>query len=409
MGDFKVIHYNNPFREKDENTGKMSIDQTKQISGRELSSAKTRDINYDNGLSIFELYTLDKNQDGVVTEDEFKNNVDDTKYGVNELWERYFGEYQDMDMYDDLGEEMKGSDFYGEEFNDQGYMTNYKIKDRPDNFNPTAPNTTSVETADSSGSTGSTKSTSHVTTKEKDGATVAVADKTSGSGKTTISSKNNQIKKVTNKNSNLDLSKMSYDKDAKLTSIVIDGVKYDSKSIKVNKKGNTVITKEDGTKVRINKKNDKGETRIYNIGKDGKKESSICISKDNTPKWTASYNKEGRIGTKYFCNENKARIYKRNSAGDKKLESAVDYQCENNKVKNKNTPLAEREYSWCKETGKNYASSVVNLDKDGKTTGTVEKKKTYSNGYVTTTKITYDAEGKQTDKKVTKEKVDTKK
>ena len=168
MGDFKVIHYNNPFREKDENTGKMSIDQTKQISGRELSSAKTRDINYDNGLSIFELYTLDKNQDGVVTEDEFKNNVDDTKYGVNELWERYFGEYQDMDMYDDLGEEMKGSDFYGEEFNDQGYMTNYKIKDRPDNFNPTAPNTTSVETADSSGSTGSTKSTSHVTTKEKE-------------------------------------------------------------------------------------------------------------------------------------------------------------------------------------------------------------------------------------------------
>ena len=415
MTDGQGIHYKNFF-----------LADHSQLGGTKKVSTKETEANYQDGLSLFDMKTLDKNSDGIITKEEFTSgagNIED----VGTLWNEYFGEFQDSKLDMDEGIESYGRDISNETFDSNGKLSSYDVHGTDTSQNDVtvhyniengerksytvATNKTSkaeklsddrTDTStrrknwkddddDDSVSNTSERTTKNLTERTKtDKGITAKSDKSAASGETTIKqNKNNKITEVKNKNSDFDLSDMKY-KDGKLNSVTIDGVTYDSKSIKYNKKkGTTVITKQDGTKVKIKKADKEGNIKIVNLDKKGKKTSGICLEQDGTPKWTAEY-KDNKLKTKYLCNENRMREYEYKKGSNKKLAKSTDYKCENGSKKESSAPLSTQSYSYNKTLGKNVRSSRTLYDENGKESGSVSYNYTKEKGNVTCTKKVYD-------------------
>lgn len=402
----------------------------------------------EDGLDQKELKQIDQNKDGVITEEEFKK-----KYGAQDdsykaVWNAYSQAFckssakTEKNGNTTVTQNVNGNEIIST-YNKAGELVGYTTKVKSTDGKTTQTDY-SIDTKTGQHKLGTTtvfakngKKESEMVTNDN-GSTTKKIYKADGKtlDKTEVKNPNNttcitnaatgDVTKITKDGTEVTRTKdgklkevvngkekttFAYDANGNVKSVCVEinGKKttYKGDQITTNKKGQTVV--KDGKKAVLKvSENSQGEESLtlYDT-KTGKKSSVVRCTSDGYPGSIFTYNKDGKLKDRTYCQTGRFREYIRDSKGN--VTESIDYKKKNGQKISKQT------YFDQSKTGDIYANNDDALwatrtyyDKDGKETKYVEYDyKKNDDGTVKATTVEYTDSSKKTKSKTVEKQKDS--
>ena len=305
----------------------FGIKGNKQLGSNKVAAENKLDLT--DGLSEDELKLIDKNKDGAISEEEYKQTFGGQGDAYKTYWEAL------TTFYNSKCKNNKNGATETSQVNDVTVTSTYGANGTLKSYTETTVDAEGVKTVVSytvkNGKAVKTKTTKI----NADGTQSILNNETNVS--TTKSIDGTAIS--TNQNGNLitlataDGStkiNFGYDKNGKIAkaTVVINGKKYTGAKVSTSKDGKTTTIKNsDGKIIAKYHTNEKGETFITAY-KDGVKAKCFKLDDNNEPVYVNTYatsgNNKGKITQREYCETGITRKFKRNSKG--KLTSSTDYK-----------------------------------------------------------------------------------
>lgn len=363
------------------------------------SNQELKDFDYTDGLSKKEFEKIDKNKDGAISEEEFKAAFGgDSAEAYKSYWNSYKSFYNATSKSTNSGTQTttvkEDGTVVTSLYDKNGNLTKYYEKKEND-----------------------LGIVSKITYEYKNGESVAISEVTTNPNGTSTT-KNLQDGSITTKN--VDGTSCTYDKNGKLTKIKTDAFsqseaysfKYNSDgniaSAKVNGKTYTnIVVKDNSTTIKDSKGNviakltTDGKGSIYFTEySNGKKSKRVEINSDGLAENVCTYDKNGKLASKFFCSSGNVRKYTRDKSGN--LLKSSDYV--NGKLHSEQTYSDKTEkdvYGDACTSDKLWKSKTV-YDENGNVKSYITYDYTKKDGNVVQTTTYYGADKKTKEKSVVK-------
>ena len=378
------------------NYAALNIDGREQFGSdkRTTSSSDLEDFDYTDGLTKKELEKIDKNKDGAISEEEFKQ-----AFGGNsaDAYKQYWDGYKSFYNATASKKTSSGSEstmtkpdgtivtsffdkngklerYQEEKANDQGSIVQevYKYVDGEEQLQEKTKQLSNgqVYSMNKLGETTCINSDGSSVTRDKSGNLISIKTATENASPVNF----------------------KYNTDGKMTSVEINGKKY---SDITEKNGTTTIKDKDGNIV-AKLSTDGSANTYFTEYKNGKKSQRIEIDSDGMPVHISQYDKNGRLGTKQFCKENLSRTYYFDDSG--KLSYSEDVKDGKLYSRQKYSELTEKDIYGSNRTSDRLWASRTFYDENGNVKTYQEYNYDNSDGEIKKTITQYTDENKTTKK-----------
>ena len=308
-----------------------AFDVTKlKPEGSESVKKKKGEMNLNDGLNKKEIDFIDKNKDGTITEQEFKEAYGGEDSAYKKSWEALQSAYKAK-----VKEDKESGRTVKSKYDKDGNMTGYTVTKTNDEDGTVTQTTYDM------------KDGKAVKQKEKtttaDGTTTTTTQKGKYTTKTahgTSATKNKDGKITSVKGEDNDKVSFSYDKDGNVTGakVKIGGKKYSGKNVTYSKDKSTTYVKDKNGKIVAKIHNNANGNSYITAYKDGKKSKVYKVDSTGKPLTEKTYNSKGKLEKTKFCASGVERTFKYDKDG--KLESSVDKD-ENGKKLSEQTYLKD--------------------------------------------------------------------